>query len=125
MNKAQRSLAWLVAQQRPWRWALAVLIVVVSWLAFAPVAQRDTVANIDKLHHVLAFTVLAWVASWAWTSSRRTLLAVAVALLAYGALIELVQMQLPSREANWADWAADALGILLGQGLAQGLRRLV
>jgi VanZ family protein len=125
VNKVQRGLAWLVAQRPLWRGALLVLIVVVSWLAFAPVAQPDTVAHLDKLRHVFAFVVLALVASWAWAPGRRTLLAVALGLLAYGALIELVQMQLPSREASWADWAADALGIVLGQGLAQALRRLV
>jgi VanZ family protein len=124
MNGGRQSLAWLVAQRQLWRGALVVLIVAVSWLAFAPVAPSDTVAHIDKLSHVFAFTVLTVVACWAWAPSGRRLVAVALALMAYGAFIELVQMQLPSREASWIDWAADALGIVLGWGLALGTRRL-
>ena len=37
-----------------------------------------------------------------------------LALLAYGAAIELLQLQVPNRSAEWADLGADAIGIGLG-----------
>ena len=48
------------------------------------------------------------------------LLAVLLALLAYGGAIELVQRQLPNRSGEWADLGADAIGIGLGALLALG-----
>jgi VanZ family protein len=49
---------------------------------------------------------------------------VLLALLAFGAAIELLQLQLPNRSGEWTDLGADAIGIGLGALLAlQWLRR--
>jgi|GEM_PF-1950069 len=46
--------------------------------------------------------------------------AVLTGLLAFGGLIELLQSLTPDRMAEWADWLADSLGLLLGWGLVLG-----
>ena len=47
---------------------------------------------------------------WGW---------LAVGLLAYGAAIEIAQGTLTTdRDASWADWIADALGLALGHQVA-------
>ncbi len=48
-------------------------------------------------------------------------------LLAYGALIEVLQSFTPNRSADWRDLVADAVGLALGWGagrLAQAMRQL-
>jgi len=44
-------------------------------------------------------------------------------LLVYGGLLEIAQGLTPNRQAEWADLLADALGLLLALGLAQGWQR--
>jgi VanZ family protein len=41
-----------------------------------------------------------------------------VALLAYGGLIEVLQLFVPNRDGEWGDWLADAVGIGIGALLA-------
>ena len=53
----------------------------------------------------------------------RNTAAVALGLLAYGGVIELVQAQLPHRQGDWADLTADAVGMVAGLLLAAALRR--
>lgn len=70
----------------------------------------------DKAQHALAFALLTgWALlcwpHWAWR--------VALGMLAYGAGIELAQWAVGWRFAEWADLAADALGVLVAWG---GLR---
>jgi VanZ family protein len=110
----RRLPAWAL-QPAPWRVLLLVLLAVVSWFAFMPVQFRDGALPLDKARHLMAFAVLAWVAMQAFAATRR----VALALLAYGVFIELVQSQIPGRMASGADLAADAVGIGLGLLLAR------
>ena len=54
-------------------------------------------------------------------------MALLAGLLAYGALIEVLQSFTPNRSADWRDLVADAVGLALGWGagrLAQAMRRL-
>jgi VanZ family protein len=99
---------------RTWRGILLALLAVVSWFAFAPVQFRDGGLPLDKLRHLAAFGVLAWVAVQGWGHTRATGWRIGTALLAFGVLIELVQAQVPGRHASLADVAADAAGIALG-----------
>ena len=109
-------------QQTRWRIALAALLVFVSYKAFSTPGAAASFLHMDKVLHVCAFVCLTIVASRSWPPGRQTIWAVALGLATYGAFIELVQSQLPSRQASLADWAADALGIALGLALAHGLR---
>lgn len=109
-------------RRRLWRLTLALLLAVISWLAFKPAVPAQEWLHMDKLRHISAFLTLAVVASLGWAKQAQLAPRVAFGLLAYGLLIELVQSQLPSRSASLADWAADALGIALGLVLARWLR---
>jgi VanZ family protein len=113
-----------------WRLGLGLLVVVVCWLAFSPAPPPQLHTHWDKLNHTLAFAALGWCACLGWPmppAPRRVahLLGLALALLAFGAFIEVVQSQLPARSAEWADLLADAVGTLLGGGLAHGVQWLL
>ncbi len=99
------------------RLALGVCLLVIAYLAFAPADQVPGTPS-DKLNHVLAFAVLAWLADKAYPGGHqapyRWLL-----LLGYGLLIEVVQGLIPYRELSLLDFAANAVGILLYNGIAR------
>ncbi len=122
------SLALHASQPAQWRarWCnlLAVMVAAISWLAFEPTSGPDLFEQADKLRHLAAFASLAAVAILAGEPRPHQARNVALWLLAYGAFIELVQSQLPTRSASALDWLADALGIALGLLLAGALRRL-
>lgn len=115
---------WLQAPaRRLWRACLALLMLAVAWLAFSPAPPPQADTGWDKANHALAFAVLALVAEPAlWPHPQRRWLG-AAGLLAYGALIEVVQSRLPARSGEWADLLADAAGIGIGMLLAVPLRR--
>lgn len=62
----------------------------------------------DKAQHVLAFVVLTGWALWVWPLHA---LRVMLGMLAYGAGIEGAQWAVGWRFAEWADLAADAVGV--------------
>jgi VanZ family protein len=109
--------------RRLWRALLALLLLAVAWLAFSPAPPPQADTGWDKANHALAFAMLAAVAElalWPQPARRRV---TAIGLLAYGALIEVVQSQLPARSGEWSDLAADAVGIAIGLLLAATLLR--
>lgn len=110
----RRRLPGWACEPRAWRGVLLALLLVVSWLAFAPVQFHDGELPMDKLRHLAAFGVLAWVAAQGWGLGRATGWRIAAALLAYGVFIELVQSRVPGRHASAADVLADIAGIALG-----------
>ena len=67
--------------------------------------------------------MLAWV--WCRPFARagrvRGVVAAAAAAVAYGAAIELVQIQLGYRSGEWMDLVADAVGVAAGALLATRL----
>ncbi len=80
----------------------------------------------DKLAHLAIFLVQALLlerAAVARLSQARTLLLAVVVCLALGAATELRQRSVPGREADIADFAADALGVGLGAALLPAIRR--
>jgi VanZ family protein len=70
----------------------------------------------DKSNHWLAFTVLTWLACNAFPKRLAVTL---LGLLAYGALIEILQSFTPTRSAEWLDLFADGVGILTGWALVR------
>ena len=99
-------------------------MLVVLALALMPVDVPFPGTGWDKSNHLLAFSVMVLLGRRACPG--RTV-AVLAGLLAYGALIEVLQSFTPSRSADWHDLVADAVGLALGWGagqLAQALRRL-
>ena len=71
-------------------------------------------SGLDKVAHLVAFTALAF--SGHLGVPTRT--ALPFALLAYGGLIEVLQVFVPGRTAEWGDLLADGIGIGVGIVLA-------
>lgn len=113
-NHLPRTLLHDAGLHPHWRALLGLLLLVVAWLSFAPASGGPTFAHADKLGHALAFAALGVAAALSWPPSSRASMRVAVALLAYGAIIEIVQGTLPSRSADGLDWVADAAGAAMG-----------
>ncbi|WP_143302314.1 VanZ family protein [Candidatus Entotheonella palauensis] len=86
-----------------------------SYMAWTPVAHPEISQANDKFMHILAFGYLAGAFSIAyahWTTWPRT----AALMLAYAALIEVVQGLIPNRESSLLDFVAD--GIAIGLALS-------
>jgi VanZ family protein len=111
--------------QPAWRAVLLVLMCVAAWFAFIPATPAAQPNSIDKVEHLLAFAALGVAALFTASPGLRRLVQAAAGLLLYGAFIELVQTQLPTRQADWADLVADGLGVAIGLGLAALMRRAV
>jgi VanZ family protein len=101
-----------------WRVLLAVLATIVALLALMPAPPPQADLGWDKLNHAAAFAAMGWCAVFGWRDARAVLPAVLLALLAFGGAIELLQLLVPTRSAEWADWLADGVGIAAGTLLA-------
>ena len=106
--------------EKRWRLASGLLLLGVLMAAVMPaiwfwddrVQLASWFGQIDKWSHVASFAVLAL-----WFSgqyARSSYWRIALALLAYGVLIELCQRMVGYRHAEWADVVADIIGIALG-----------
>ena len=95
-----------------------MLAVVFSYLALTPVPPSVIDTGWDKLNHVLAFSALAFSAQMAWRPMRRGRWWLLIGLLAFGGLIEVLQLGVPGRLAEWADLLADGAGIGIGASMA-------
>lgn len=102
---------------------LALLVVAIGWLALSPRPPAVFSTGWDKGNHLLAFATLAVAASFGSVAAARRRLAIALWLLGYGALIEVLQHWVPGRSSEFADLVADAVGIAFGLWLAGRLQR--
>ena len=107
-----------------WRAVSALLLLLVVAMAIMPAIWLwpDRVSfvrwfqGIDKWAHAIAFCVLAvW---FAGQYRPRSYWRIAVGLLAFGILIELLQRLVGYRSAEWLDVAADVAGIIVGLAMA-------
>jgi lipopolysaccharide/colanic/teichoic acid biosynthesis glycosyltransferase/VanZ family protein len=105
-----------------WRWAFWMCVVAVLVLALIPPVPNMPTTGWDKSNHLLAFTVLTLLVRWAYPSRKLPMLL--LMLLAFGGVIEVLQALTPIRFAEWADWLADCLGVLLGWGVLTLLKQL-
>jgi len=113
-----RSLQTMGLSVRLWRVAFGVALAAVLVLSLAPLGPDVPGTGWDKSNHLLGFALLALLGLAAFPSHARTILA---GLLAYGALIEALQSLTGYRLAEWGDWIADALGVLLGWAVVRGI----
>jgi len=109
--------------RRHWRALLLLLGLIAGWFAFMPAPQMDVEGG-DKVNHLLAFGSMSVAGCMGWAPNRAALVGVALGLLTYGGFIELVQSQIPGRDAAWDDVLADTVGIAGGLLLAALMRRL-
>jgi VanZ family protein len=106
--------------RRFWRIVLALLGVVVTWLALVPVPPPQADLGWDKLNHIAAFAVLAAVAAQAVAGRAR----IVGALMAYGVFIEIAQSFIPPRSGDWRDLVGDAVGVAIGLLLAAAVAKV-
>ena len=94
------------------RGAFAVTVLVSLAVLFAPASDVPTAPpGVDKLVHLALFLALALAGRW---SGIRPV-PLAVLLLAYGAVSEVVQASSSlARSGSVLDWVADAAGVGLG-----------
>jgi VanZ family protein len=107
-----------------WRTALGVLTAVVLYLALMPAPPHTLDTGWDKLNHALAFASLAVCSCFSGSASPRRLLIAGALLVAFGGMIELLQSQIPGRDAEWGDLLADTIGMVVGMLSALSARRL-
>jgi FlaA1/EpsC-like NDP-sugar epimerase len=74
----------------------------------------------DKANHFVAFALLALLGRYAYRGRWRVVLA---GLMAFGALIEVLQTWVPWRAGEWGDLVADALGLGLAALIVPALDR--
>jgi len=92
-----------------WAWAAAIV-----WLSLTPSPPEVDIAHGDKLGHFAAYGLLMFWFCQLYT--RRTFFAAGFILM--GVALEVIQGQLGYRSFEAADMLANALGVLLGWGVA-------
>jgi len=108
---------------RLWRGVLVLLVAAICVLAFMPVPPQTLSSGWDKLNHAFAFATLAVTAGHGFPGRRR-IAGIAVALVAFGGFIEVVQAFVPGRSSEWADLLADGVGIAVGLAVLEAVQRL-
>lgn len=108
----------MIALRYARRWQLAgfLLLIFVMIAAMVPKMPFDDLVShfkiSDKVLHIAAFACLA-----IWFSGqyeKKSYWRIALGLLAFGVLIELVQGTVSYRHAEWLDLVGDAAGISIG-----------
>jgi VanZ family protein len=94
-----------------------VLLLLVAAGSLAPSPPESPIGASDKLMHFAAYAALAF--AFAGVYPRRYWRGIALALLLFGASIELLQGTLiATRSGEWLDLLANATGIAAGLALA-------
>lgn len=118
MNRMTQALAASLAATSVWRVLLILIAGAVGYLALilAPPLLFDT--GWDKANHMLAFGSMAFTAFLSCRSSKTMRIVLMGLLFGYGGLIEILQMSVPNRAAEWGDLLADTVGIAAGAAVA-------
>ena len=111
---SQASPRWILLAGRLAFWLLLLAVITLSLLP-GPYLPQQAFSLWDKAQHALAFAALAALGALAYP--RRVGL-LAASLLVFGGAIELAQAATGWRSGDWADWLADAVGLIAGLALA-------
>lgn len=112
------SLMTSARAKRWWMYLLWAGVALTLILALIPAPPKALSTGWDKSDHLGAFGCLAVAARLAWGGGFRRYLLLLACLVAFGGLIEVLQMFVPQRQADWFDLLADTLGTLTGLLLA-------
>ena len=110
------------ARRHFWKWLCAALVTVVGVAALTPSEFAPNVTANDKFDHLLGFAALSATGLLALTPGLGSAVLAGAGMLAYGALIELLQTVVPGRFGDLQDLLADAVGVTLGLAMVTGLR---
>ncbi len=96
-------------------------------LTHIPPSQAPEIGSADKLLHLVAYTLLAFlVGSSLLTTGRWNRLAISAGMILlafYAGFDELTQI-LVGRTASWRDWSADLIGITMGTAVCAAVIHL-
>ena len=106
-------IAIVALTRRIGRAVFVVGIVVLTVLLLTPGDYLPKVDLWDKLEHGLSFGVVAFTGAVAFPS-RSSLLRLAFGLPCLGALLEILQIFVPGREAAVGDALANTIGVAIG-----------
>lgn len=95
-----------------WRWLFCLSVLAILYLATTSQPYPIPSSASDKVNHLIAFIQLTVAMRLAWPQLHRA--RIALAMLAFGLAIELIQAWLPYREFSLLDLSADALGTAIG-----------
>ncbi|WP_431258811.1 VanZ family protein [Roseateles chitinivorans] len=110
MSEALHDPRW----RNAWRFLFLAVVAGASWLAFSPHPPPAADLGWDKANHFTAFGTLAFIGMQCLAAGPRRRWIVLAMLLAYGVAIELVQSQIPGRDADAQDVLADMIGAVIG-----------
>lgn len=118
MNRMTQALAASLAATSVWRVLLILIAGAVGYLALIPAPPLLFDTGWDKANHMLAFGSMAFTAFLSCRSSKTMRIVLMGLLFGYGGLIEILQMSVPNRAAEWGDLLADTVGIAAGAAVA-------
>ncbi len=118
LQRLSRAIAGSPASAQVWSLLLVLLIAIVGYLALTPRPPEGVDLGWDKLNHLLAFATLAVCACLSAPDCGARHRWLLVGLLGFGGLIEVVQLFVPGRSAEWSDLLADAIGVAAGAVVA-------
>lgn len=95
---------------------------VVGALSLAPGGALPTTHIGDKVEHLLAYAALGLLGVATARNGNRAACSI-LGIIAFGAVIEILQMFSPGRYAEFGDILADAAGASIGGAIAITLRR--
>lgn len=100
-----------------WRQLALAASLVVALLMWLPLGEPQVLPTLwyeDKLQHVFVYLLLTLLWAGGVALSRA-----AWGVLLLSALLEAGQLAIPERAFEWADFAANALGVVLAYGLCR------
>jgi VanZ family protein len=118
MSRMTQAFAASLVATSVWRVLLILIAGAVGYLALIPAPPVLIDTGWDKANHMLAFGSMAFTAFLSCRSSKTMRIVLMGLLFGYGGLIEILQMSVPNRAAEWGDLLADTLGIATGAAVA-------
>lgn len=90
-----------------------VIDAIKNFLSLPVMPPSESEFPVDKVVHCMLFAACAFLSARAWSGQFKLALIVLMLLL-FAAMTEFLQTVIPGRSGDFADFLADALGILLG-----------
>lgn len=103
-----------------YRSAAVGLTIAIGVLSSLPGKGVSHSSNLDPDHIVAyVFLTIFWLLAWGKRLPRTF---IAIGVVGYGCILELLQIGIPGREAIWLDLVANCLGVLIGWALMMTLQ---
>ena len=104
-----------------------IIILVLTGLPGSVFPRVKPIVGLDKVVHLLMYATFAFLCLWGYRKQfisnglkykKKAILLAVVISIAYGGLTEIMQEYLvPTRTGDWVDFAADAVGSIVGIGI--------